>query len=264
MKLMTKIASTHLNRNLICAVDIETTGLIPGTHEIVQLALIPLAPDLTPSTYFKALELRIKPDPNNRRTIDPDYKGLNRRLIVDASLHGMERWPATDYFRKWFEGLRLPPGRLIVPLGCNYEAFDLPFLVEFFGGIESYREFFRSDVRDVQRAATMLNDMADWRSVRVPFPKVNLAYLCSCLDIENEQKHDAVYDARASAEVYRKMMRLSDTYVDKPTLELDRWYELVSTQYAEYRITCRDTVPMTFLDFKNLWELTFGKAETHV
>ena len=38
----------HLNGNLLCSVDTETTGLRAGYHELIQLGVVPLDGDLKP------------------------------------------------------------------------------------------------------------------------------------------------------------------------------------------------------------------------
>lgn len=254
------ISSVHFNHNLFCSIDTEGTGLIPGTHEVIQLAVIPLSPDITPSKHYPIFELRIRPE--NLDAIDPDMKGLNRDLIVDTRLHGMEHWAAVDYFRSWFyDKLKLPVGKKITPLGCNFEAYDRPMLVEFFGGVASYEEFFRSDVRDVQRTALALNDFADWNSIRIPFPKVDLSYLCSCLNIENRNRHNALSDAVATAEVYRRMMDMANNYAPAPEATYIKVLRDIAVQYADYRVAMmkQDKVPLDYDNFRRAWEAGFGK-----
>lgn len=249
------ISSVHLNNNLLCSVDIETTGLIPGTHETIQIAVVPLGPDLTPSKHFKSFELRVRPE--NQAVIDPEYKGSPRSLVTDCILHGMERWAAVERFSNWFYGLKLVPGKKIVVLGCNFESFDLPFLVEFFGGHESYQEFFRSDVRDVQRSATFLNDLAEHRSEVVPFPRIALYYLCACLDVNNKDQHDAMQDALATAEVYRKLMNFSQYYKPTPTDMFDGKLAQFAEAYAEHK-RLSGPQSMSFKVFKEAWVRSFG------
>lgn len=132
-----------------------------------------------------------------------------------ALTYGIERWSAVELLREWFYKLKLPERKKIVPLGANW-SHDERFIREFMGGPESYEEIFRSDYRDVQKTALTLNDMYDWHSEAIPFPKVNLAYLCSCLGVEQINKHDATGDAIATAEVYRKLMRLKDNWNPVP------------------------------------------------
>ena len=50
-----------LNSNTMAAVDIETTGSVVGYHEIIQIAIVPLTPDLDP--WDKApFYMDIRPD----------------------------------------------------------------------------------------------------------------------------------------------------------------------------------------------------------
>lgn len=250
------LAAVHFNNNVLCSIDIETTGLVPGKNEVIQIAVVPLAPDITVSKNHRIFEIRIKPE--NLHHIDQEYGGSKRKdLITDCLTHGMERWAAVDYFSQWFyKTLKLPPNKKITPLGCNYESFDYPFLVEFFGGMLSYQEFFRSDVRDVQRCASMLNDLADWRSEVVPFSKINLQWLTTSLGVKNERAHDAVHDAVAAAEVYRRMMAAGQFYVPQIT---DKTEE-IADQYAEYRIaSVGKTDILTFHQFRSVWAKSFGR-----
>jgi DNA polymerase III epsilon subunit-like protein len=50
--------------------------------------------------------------------------------------------------------------------------------------------------------------------IEIPFPKVNLQYLCSQLKVERDRSHEAMQDCVATAEVYRKMLR--DAIVQLP------------------------------------------------
>ncbi len=201
-------SAVHLNENLMCAIDIETSGLRPLYHDILQLAIVPVAPNYTPSKQFPYLHLKIKPAHPDR---DDELKpGLNKALFVDCINNGMAPETAEERLREWFYKLHLPPKKKIVPLGHNYANFDRLFIMDWLGGSLSYDEFFRNDSRDTLHAALFLNDLADWHSERIPFPKWNLPYLCAQLGIEHPNAHDAVADCLATIEVYRRLMRYRD------------------------------------------------------
>jgi hypothetical protein len=117
----------------------------------------------------------------------------------------MEPWTAVELFDQWFNQLGLPFRKLIVPLGHNY-SFDKDFIIDWLGGIVSYNNYFHGHVRDSMSAALFINDVAEWQSENIPHPKVNLSYLCSCLGVQLLQKHDALADALASAECYKRLM----------------------------------------------------------
>lgn len=200
-------SSVHLNGNLLCAIDTETTGLNFVQNEILQLCILPLGPDLKPSQEYRPFELKIKPEKLD--TADPQADRINRGLLQAAMTDGIERWTAVDFLSDWFKKLKLPEKKKIVPLGCNY-SFDRDFLLDFVGGPLSYEEYFRNDYRDVMLTALAINDMCDFHSERIPFPKYGLTYLCSCLGVEHRNRHDAVGDCIATAEVYRRLMRFKD------------------------------------------------------
>lgn len=215
-----RISPHHYNRNLLCAVDVETTGLIPGEDEIIQLAVIPLKADYTPSKEFKPIDLIIRPEHMKRGA-----KPWITEKIIEARLNGMERWSAVEYFREWFNRLKLAPRTNIVPLGQNYQ-FDLRFLIEFFGGYHSYSEFFRDDYRDTQKASLVFNDISERRGEHFAFAKSKLSYLASVLGVEHLEKHDAVCDAITTAEVYKRILDYCYWY---PMPKLPRSTYVVST-----------------------------------
>jgi DNA polymerase III epsilon subunit-like protein len=52
----------HLNGNLLCAVDVETTGIIPGFHDLIQVAALPLNADLEPLKTVPPFYMNLKPE----------------------------------------------------------------------------------------------------------------------------------------------------------------------------------------------------------
>ncbi len=207
------ISPVHFNRNLFCAIDSESTGLDPLKHDMIQLSIIPLGPDFKPTRDFQHFEILIKPDRPENGSVEAEK--VNKGLLNKALTHGFERWASVEMLRHWFYSLKLPERKKIVPLAANYQH-DRDFIREWMGGQASYEEIFRNDYRDVQEAARVVNDMCDWASERIPFPKQNLSYLCSTLGVENINKHDASGDALATAEVYRRLMRYKDYWNNVP------------------------------------------------
>ncbi len=206
----------HLNGHLLAAVDTETTGLNPFRHDMLQLCILPLGPDLKPSKEFKFLELKIRPERVHHA--DPQAGRVNKGLLQQCQTYGIERWAAVELVLEWFKKLKLPMNKKIVPVGANY-VHDRDFIREFMGGPESYAEIFRDDFRDVQKMALTVNDMCDWHSEAVPFPKTFLVYLASCLGIERVKAHDAIGDCLATAEIYRRMMRYKEFWTPVPIPE---------------------------------------------
>lgn len=199
----------HWNGNLLCAIDCETTGLVPGFHDLVQICIMPVAPDLKPNKDIPFFHMKLIPQYYER--IQTELPDVTKRIIVDAKLNGTDPWTAIDRLTEWFYKLNLPEKKKIIPLGFNF-GFDSAFILNWLGGYASYGEFFRSDHRDVMTSALFLNDIADWFTEPVPFPKFNLAYVAAKLGVEhsNEKAHDAVMDCLTTIECYRRMMRFKD------------------------------------------------------
>lgn len=213
-------SAVHLNGNLMCAIDIETSGLQPLYHDILQLSIVPVAPNITPSKEFPIFHIKIKPARPERADL---MKGINKALFTDCINNGMAPETAEERLREWFNDLDLPLRKKIVPLGHNYVNFDRLFIMDWLGGPCSYDEFFRSDSRDTLHSALFLNDMADWFSEKIPFPKWSLSYLCSQLGVENPNPHDAVSDCLATIACYRKLMNYREhcCKIPQPSMKLD-------------------------------------------
>jgi DNA polymerase III epsilon subunit-like protein len=193
--------AVHWNHNLICAVDVETTGTDPQKHEIIQIALVPLAPDLTPRKDVLPFYTEIAP--MHPEWADPEAMRVCK-LDVDKLLEtAMDQWRVADLFEEWFERLNLPWRKQILPLAHNF-PFEAGFLRAWLGSL-SYEHFFFG-YRDTMTIANMLNDIADMNNEPRPFPKVSLTYLCSQLMVENRNPHDALGDAVATAECYKKLV----------------------------------------------------------
>lgn len=197
-------SSVHLNGNLICAIDIETTGLEVGVHDIIQVCVMPLGPDLNPSKQYKMFHMKLQP----KRLENADIKAdkVNKGLLTDALLHGTDPDTACDLFDEWFTRLNLPVRKAIIPLAANWAGIDRDFLIEWLGGPLNFQKYFRNDFRDVMITALFLNDQADKFSEPIPFPKVNMGYLCGILGVRNPKAHDAVGDCWSTAQVYQRLL----------------------------------------------------------
>lgn len=197
-------ASHHLNGHLLAAIDIETTGVIVGKHDILQLCVLPLGPDLKPSKLLMPFNMRFQP--KHPEDADQAALAVSKTKLIDAIRFGCDPWSAVDRFGEWFQKLKLPEKKKIVPLGHNFSGIDKPMIMDWLGGPLSYDEFFRSDHRDTMTAALFTNDQAELVSEPIPFPKYNLPYLANILGVSHESAHDALGDCLTTAEVYRRML----------------------------------------------------------
>lgn len=195
--------SVHWNGHLLCAVDIETTGLDFEKDDLLEIAIVPLNPNLTPSKVLTPFDLVITPrDPEVYKTNQILLPGMT---LSDVMLQGFDWSVAAELLEAWKERLNLPEGKKIIPLGHNYRGFDEKWMRATLGNL-TYEYIFDYHVRDTMEMGLFLNDVADYLQEPIPFPKVDLTYMCSCLRVQNMRRHRALGDAVATAELYRLMV----------------------------------------------------------
>jgi len=202
---MTTKSLITINNNLMCSIDLETSGLIPGYHEIIQIALLPLDSNLNPSKLFPPFDFKIKPTYLNR--VNLDALKITRNQFSDIVETGFEQEVVKEIFYSWFDKLKLGESRKIVPLGHNISGFDIPFIRAWLSH-ETYENYFHGHLRDLQTIACYLNDRAEFHAEQTPFPKLGLKEIAAKLGVEiiKEMTHDALYDAVIASECYQKIL----------------------------------------------------------
>ncbi len=193
----------NLNDNILCAVDVETTGFKPGFHDMIQIAVIPLNRDLEPDKKTQPFITDLIP--RRPENADSEAMRINRMKFCQIMVNGLDPDRAPDLFDEWFDRLKLYHGKKIMALACNW-PFDKSFIQEWLGHI-GFDRCFSPIFRDVQAVATAQNDRAGWLGQDFPYPKVKLSYLCSQLGVEHGTAHDAVDDAVATARVYKRLIQ---------------------------------------------------------
>jgi DNA polymerase III alpha subunit (gram-positive type) len=196
-------SSVHLNGNLFCAVDVETTGLQVGFHEIWQIAILPLDSLGLPSKEILPFyqDMRVNyPERINKRAIH-----LNRNDFALRQKRALDPFLCTDMLDEWFQRLNLPIYKKIVPLAHNW-PFDRSFLLEWLGET-SFHDFFHPHYRDSMATAIFLMDLASHKCNRVNITRFNLTSLCNEFKITNMKAHDALQDCIATAELYRRLLQ---------------------------------------------------------
>ena len=192
----------HLNGNLMAAIDFETTGLEPGYHEIIQVAVVPLNSDLLPNPEIRPFYHNIAPKHPQRAA-----KGalqINGHDLADLMLNAPSSEKVADLLVEWFEALDLPATKKLVPLAHNW-VFEKTFGQAWLGS-ELFGHMFHFLPRDGMALALAIKDRAAFASEPDPFDKVSLNQLCKKLHVVNENPHDALGDAIAEAKVYRALV----------------------------------------------------------
>lgn len=190
----------NLNGNVLAALDIETTGLLDAYHDIVQVAVLPLDPDLNP--LGNPFYMNIKPEhPERADPIAMQVNGLDLGQLALAP----DQWQAADAFDEWWESLDLGMFKKLVYLTQN-APFDISFMRHWLG-IEGFEKYFTRRGRDTMFTALAYNDQAAWKNKPIPFNRVGLKDLCGHFGIPLDDHHDALADCIATAKVYRELLR---------------------------------------------------------
>jgi DNA polymerase III epsilon subunit-like protein len=192
----------NLNGELMVAVDTETTGLIPGYHEIIQIAVVPLNSEFEPHEGLRHFYMNIAPDHPDRQSGAVDVHGIDTAELATC----VSQEEAADMFDQWYTELELPFRKRLVPLAHNW-AFERSFLLHWLG-LQTFSDLWSGHPRDTMIFATILNDLAAWHGKDCPFPKVSLLSMCDRMGIELLGAHNALADCLATAKLYREMIRL--------------------------------------------------------
>lgn len=192
-------ALPHWNGNLVCAVDIETTGTDVDKHEIIQIAIVPLGVDYRPAKGLKPFVTYVQPQGG----IDPEaalVHGIDPSVLACAP--NKER--VIDRLISWVNGLDLVFDRRLLMLAHN-STFENRMLVRFLGS-DLYYKIFNAANRDSMFLAIGINDHAVRHGRKPPFERVSMEWLAPYFGIENPKSHDAYFDAIACAELYGKLL----------------------------------------------------------
>lgn len=210
----------HLNGNLLCVIDVETTGFDPAANDIVEICVLPL--DFALDPHQRILPFSLEMAPRRLDTIDPEIYTIQKRLdsgygenmcqnmekIKDLVRRGVHQDKGAEMFVEWFERLLLPSRKRIMPIAHNW-VFDRAFIIEWLGW-KTFDYIIHPCYRDTMCMSLFENDVHDCRgSGQYPFPKNNLAYLCSQLKVERPRAHTALDDCVATAQVFKKMVHSS-------------------------------------------------------
>lgn len=189
--------------NIMATVDVETTGVIFGYNEIIQVAIVPLDHQLNPSKEHKFFYRNIAPLYPERQTKGAKMKhGLDARKMAEEC---QSQDKVAQDLDDWFLKLDLPLGKRLVPIAHNW-AFERGFLTHWLG-LELFDTIFHIHPRDTMTFAAAVNDVYAWQDLAPPFTKLSLTGMCNRLGIPLDNAHDALADCIATARLYREMLR---------------------------------------------------------
>lgn len=190
------------NHNILSVVDIETTGSVPGYHEIIQVAILPLDDDLEPMP-ISPFYMDIKAEHPERAVPD----AMRSHGIKFSHLDNCpDKVQVASVLEEWFLGLELPLDKRLIWLTQNGQ-FDIPFMKDWLGE-QAFDRYFCWQGRDTMQFALGLNDAAAFKCRPLPFNGVGLKPLAEKLGVVLDNHHDALADCIATARVYKELLRM--------------------------------------------------------
>ncbi len=209
--------------NVICAVDIETTGLDLLRDEILQLAIVPLnlrSSQVLPDDvceFRRPLNIRIK-------ALMPERMSAEVRKITGLDPYeGLDVLDAKKAVNDW---LRENNIERVIPVGHNYTKFDGAFLRN--SQVVKYDEVFSHHELDTLIIARFANLLYESRIKREKlrtcptlggkeekrFQSLKLMDLAANLRVSQfataGKPHDALSDATIAGEIFFKLLELFD------------------------------------------------------
>lgn len=173
-------------------IDTETTGLEPEKHELIEIGLVLVEQSLPPGkkiTLNILEEFEIKIKPLHLELADPISMGINH--------YTEEGWDSGVDLKTAMEKLAEKTVNSIM-VGHNV-AHDFAFLKHAFFAtkVENRMHYHKLDTISIAFAKLY---------GETELEKFSLRALCEYLNVENKNSHTALSDARATLEVFRKLM----------------------------------------------------------
>ena len=167
-------------------IDIETTGLNLLEHEIIEIGCVLTTPRLK---VIEEFELKIKP--KHIENADP--------VALKVNHYNEQSWESAISLE---EATRIFSEKVAdcIMVGHNV-AFDAGFLEYAFNITEMANTMHYHKLDTISLAWAKLHKDPD-------VEHFSLRELCARFNIENERAHSALPDARATYELYKKLMKL--------------------------------------------------------
>lgn len=183
-----------MRNHRLAFVDTETTGLMPDQHELIEIGLVLAEQSLSGDNkmVLKVInEFDIKIKPTHIETADPESLAVNHYKEEDWD-SAVSLKEALQIFSDKTEGAMM--------VGHSV-AHDFAFLQKAFAetGVENKMHYHKLDTISIAFAKLYSH---------MEVEKLSLRALCVYLGVENKNSHTALSDARATFEVFEKLMAL--------------------------------------------------------
>lgn len=181
----------ELKKSKLAFVDLETTGLDPSKHEIIEIGCLIAKPRENGRGWDVASELELKVKPQHLETAEPEALRVNGYNDGD--------WLFAPDLASAMKTLAEEIDDAIVV--AQNVTFDWSFLERAFTSTKTDPNIFYHKMDLASMAYGKLFQ-------RENFQKITLRGLCDYFQVKNSDAHSALADTRASFEVFQKLMAL--------------------------------------------------------
>lgn len=202
--------------------DVETSGLSPDSHALLQIAAIPVINGIKGEPFVSYCK------PHKGAILDPKALEVNK-LTFDQIKTFPDAQEVIPKFIEWVDSHQT----LMALLGHNVQ-FDRKFLYSWMcrhGHYGSYITRFRP-----HNYCTLEMARAAFKGKRVKPDKMNLGELCKFFKVELTNAHDALADIEATYEVYQHLKSMiPDVVAPKMTMNYsDKRRKYLDTRYIMF------------------------------
>jgi DNA polymerase III epsilon subunit-like protein len=173
-------------------IDVETTGLVAGTHDLIEIAIVEYNPDTFKPTGLRFVSY-LKPERPHLAL--PKAMEVNKLDLKNLQVSAPKAAQVRMMLLTWKEEL-FGNAKLFV-LGHNY-CFDHSFIKIWLGDL--YENIFHHRYKDTQIIAQYLLDKSGLKK------STGLKSLCEFYKIEYKDSHTAYGDCLLTLQVYQKQV----------------------------------------------------------
>lgn len=181
-----------MRKHNLAFIDVETTGVDPEKHEIIELGVVlvkQLGEEGKDFEVISELDLKIKPE--HIETADPQALKVNGYDEGQWIFANTLKEAMTVFSEKTKDAIFV----------AHNITFDNAFIEKAFQKTGVLSQMFYPKIDTISVAYAKLH-----KNLKVE--KFRLQKLCEYFGIQNNKAHTALSDARATFEVYKKLMEL--------------------------------------------------------